>query len=84
MQPLLHGKAVSFTHSQCVFVALVSCMQLVCAILSSVACPVVHSFLYDLIKSTISEKKKKKKKNVIEMKCAFLLSVSLCPTRFSF
>jgi len=58
------GKAISITHSECVFVAL--SIQRACAILSSVACPAHNIFSHYLINCTICENK-----ILFNIKCVF-------------
>ena len=66
VEPLLCRKAVHFTYSACVSVALVSNTQCACAISSFVACPGVQYI------STLSHKRHDfGKKKLLDIKCVF-------------
>jgi len=70
--PLLHGKVMSITYSECVFVTIgiQHAMDMYSTILSSVACAAVQYF------STLSHKQHDfLKKTLLNLKCVFRFSL---------
>jgi hypothetical protein len=64
------GRAIIVIYTECVFVALLSCMQCACSVLLSAACPAVWCFSnkqYDF-----------EKKKLLTIKCMFWFSLQLC------
>jgi hypothetical protein len=75
MQPFCRGKAISITYSECVFVALVICIECACALLSSVACRLESIFPHYLINGRIFGGGEEER--LLNMKCVFPFSLQI-------